>query len=130
VNGNQKLTVISPNGGEVYYVGQPITVTWSTNISGPSDVILMGYNGDSPTGKYYDFGFGTTPDNFSIVPAGTNQYTFTMNGYMLAQVGILSGGGTFKIKVSQEGPNSLYNEGMSASTFQIMNTASSSWLQN
>jgi hypothetical protein len=125
-----KLTVTSPNGGEVYYVGQPITVTWSSNISGPSDVILMGYNGDSFTGKSYDFGFGNTPDNFSIVPAGTNQYTFTMTGYMLAQVGILSGGGTFKIKVSQQGSNNLYNEGMSASNFQILNTASSSWLQN
>jgi hypothetical protein len=125
-----KLTVTSPNGGEVYYVGQPITVTWSSNISGPSDVILMGYNGDSFTGKSYDFGFGNTPDNFSIVPDGTNQYTFTMTGYMLAQVGILSGGGTFKIKVSQQGSNNLYNEGMSASNFQILNTASSSWLQN
>ncbi len=110
-----KLTVISPNGGEVYYVGQPITVSFSTNISGPADVILMGYNGDSFTGKTYDFGSGTAPDNFSIVPAGSNQYTFTMNGYMLAQVGVLSGGGTFKIKVSQQGDNNRYNEGMSAS---------------
>jgi len=127
VNNTPQITVISPSGGEVYHVDQPITVRFSSTISAGADVILRMYNGNSPTSNVYDFGFVDAPDHFTAVSAGSNTYTFTPTGYMLGgTLYFRNGTGTFRIEVIQPSTNNQYVQGSSGCNFQITYDATSS----
>ena len=67
---NPSVEVATPNGGETYYLGQPLNVLWSSSaISGTVDIEL---NRNYPGGAWEDLFTGTTNDGVqSWIPTGS-----------------------------------------------------------
>lgn len=69
VTNKPTITIISPNGGEVFKQGSPITVKWSQNFSAPASISLMGDAGSvyNSTPALFNAGVNTL-----TIPANTN----------------------------------------------------------
>jgi hypothetical protein len=68
------LTIISPNGGESYTIGQSVTITWCTPADYTGQLILR-YSSDG--GLSY-----TTLNTTGSIPASDQSFTFTLSSGM------------------------------------------------
>lgn len=80
-NAKPVISVISPNGGEVFTQNSPITVKWSQNFSGSASICLMGDAGCVYNSTPVMFSAGV---NTLTIPANTNVATCTINNCYIA----------------------------------------------
>ncbi|MDB4984232.1 MAG: hypothetical protein JWM20_411 [Patescibacteria group bacterium] len=122
LNNTPKVQVLTPNGGETYTVGQPITITWrSCNVTGTVNASIF----------YYPNGLGQQAfgyPRFNLANSG--QTTFIVPS--LTQWGTIPAGTTlnygtnFKIYLASSAPQSggMYASDFSDNVFTINATGS------